>query len=118
MDPFLIKIFTTAGIASTAAICAMAIDRFRNVPAGCFALAGAVVPWLVIAILFRWSHFNSVTLVAFFCIVPLFLLAFLCYSFEEPSTTRNIAAAATVGGGVSAIIFCAFIAYPFLMRGE
>src|SRR4051794_37578367 len=98
MEPLLVKIYATAGIASAAAICAPAIDKFRNVPAGIFALGGGIVPWLVIAMVFQRSRFTGFPLTPPLCIGPLFVLSFLFYSFVESSATRNTAAAITVVG--------------------
>ena len=97
------------------AICAAAINRFHNLPAAAFALAGGIVPWLIIGVVFRWSHFTAPTIAALFSVGPLFLLAFLFYSFEEPGATRNIAAAFTIGGMIAGIIFCGLLGFPFLV---
>ena len=116
MDPYLAKIYATAGIASTAAICASALNRFRNVPAGSFALAGGIVPWIIIAMLYHWPNAAALFL-GLVIIGPLFLVAFVFYSYEEPTAMRNVAAAVTIVGMSAGITFSIFLGYPLLLQG-
>ncbi|HET6406286.1 MAG TPA: hypothetical protein VFG14_00260 [Chthoniobacteraceae bacterium] len=120
MDAYLMKICATAGMASVAAICATVINRFRNVPAGSFAVAGGVVPWFIIATLFFFhsdSRLPALTIVGLFSVGPLFLLAFVFYSFEESSVSRNIAATASMVGMIAGVRLSAVLAYPVFASG-
>ena len=120
MESYLVKIYATAGMASVAAICAAVINRFRNVPAGSFAVAGGVIPWLIIATLFFFhsgSRLPVLTILGLFSVGPLFLLAFVFYSFEESSVSRNIAAAASVVGMIAGVSSSVILAYPFFASG-
>ncbi|MEO5916171.1 MAG: hypothetical protein ABIS50_18180 [Luteolibacter sp.] len=47
-------ILLSAGMMSVAAIYAVTVDRFRNRRASTMALAGGVMPWVVIASLLGW----------------------------------------------------------------
>lgn len=114
MEPFLIKVYTSAGIALIAAICATAINRFRDVPAGCFALAGGAMPWVIIAMLYCWPNHTAIQL-GLPCSVSLFLFALLFYSSEEPGATRNIAIAVAIVGMCAGMAFGGFLGYPFLL---
>lgn len=114
MDPYLVKIYTAAGMASGAAIFAVLSDRLRNVPAASFAFAGGILPWLTVALLFRWPNGIALTL-GLIWPGPLFLMALLFYSFAEPSFTRSTAIACTAVGLFAGLSFSAFVAYPFLV---
>lgn len=118
MEPYLVKICAAAVIASIAAICASAVNRFRNVPAGSFAVAGGVIPWLIIATLFLFhsgSRLPALTILGLFSIGPLFLLALLVYSSEESSVSRNLSVAASGVGVVAGIAFAVILGYPFFV---
>ena len=116
MDSTLIKILAAGGVASTAAISASAIDKFRNVPAGICALLGAVLPWLLFAMLCRWPT-SSLALVGLALVASFFLFALFFYSVEEASPTRTIAL------GLITVAICAsiyprvLIAYGLLLSG-
>ena len=116
MEPFLIKIYTTAGITFATAICATTINRFRNVPAGCFALAGGTMPWVIIVMAYRWLNYTAV-LLGLASIVSLFLFALFFYSYEEPGAMRNIAIGVTIVGMCAGITFGVFFGYPLLLGG-
>ena len=117
MDSALIKILTAAGVASAAAVFAPAINKFRNVPAGSCALLGAVLPWLLFAMLYRWPTSSSLALVGLVLFVSSFLFALFFYSVEEASPTRTIAL------GVISVAICAsiylgvFVACGILLSG-
>lgn len=101
-----------------AAICAMRVNRFRNVPAGSFAAAGGIVPWLIIATLFLFhsgSRLPALAILGLFSVGPLFLLALVVYSFEESSVSRNRSVAASGVGAVAGIGFAFILGYPFLL---
>ena len=118
MDSALIKLLTAAGVASTAAVSAIAINKFRNVPAGSCALLGAVLPWLLYAIASRWSISGSVALLGLTLLVSSFLFALVFYSAEEASITRTIAIGAITVAVCVSIYLCTFIAYGILLSGS
>lgn len=118
MEPYLVKIFSAAGITSAAAICAAAINGFRNAPAGSFACAGGIVPWLIIGTLFLFhpgSRLPAPALLGLFSIGPLFILALVFYSSEESSMSRNLSLAASGVGAGAGICFAVILGYPFLL---
>lgn len=118
MSLYFMNIYAAAGVTSVAALCAVITNRFRNVPAGSFAIAGGVVPWLMIALLFLFdfgSRLPAPAILGLFCIGPLLLVALLCYSYEESGMSRNLSVAASGVGVVSGIGFALFLGYPFLL---
>ena len=118
MDSALIKLLTAAGVASAAAVFAPAINKFRNVPAGSCALLGAVLPWLLFAVVHRWPISGSLALLGLTLFVSSFLFALLFYSVEEASTARTIAIGAMTVAICASIYLCAFLAYGILLSGS
>ena len=117
MDSTLIKILAAAGVSSTAAISAPAINKFRNVPAGICALLGAVLPWLLFAMPYLWPISNSLGIVGLASIASSFLFALFFYSVEEASTTRTIALG-LITVAICALLYpCVLITYGILLSG-
>lgn len=115
MEPALLKMLTTAGVVSLAAVCAPIINAFRNVPAASCALLGAVLPWLMFAMLYRWPTFGSLALLSFALIVSSFLFAIVFYAAEEPSARRATALAAMIVAACAAIYLGVLVGYPLLL---
>jgi hypothetical protein len=116
MDIFFLKMYVAAGVASAAAVGALAIDRFRNAPANTCALGAGILPWCMMAVLFHGSNFTAL-LCGLSVVVSLFLFAMLFYSYNEPGTRRTLAVAlATLGMGAS-LYLGAIVMYPFLVAG-
>ena len=106
-----IAIFGTGAIATAAAIVAAVIDRLRKVAAGCFALAGGVVPWLFFALWYNWLPSSMLlSIISIFGSGPLFLIAFFLYGLGVPTPKRGVAAGATLVGLFAGIGFSAFLA--------
>jgi len=71
METILFNLYVSAGVASVAAIVVPLINRFRNPLACAFATGAAIMPWLVIAMLFLWPN-SSVLLVGLPCVISAF----------------------------------------------
>ena len=109
MELAALAILGTGVIASTAAIVASTINRFRKVAAGSFALAGGVVPWLFLAMLQEWiPNFTVLWPIGIFGSGPLFLVAFFLYGLGERTPMRGVAAGASLVGMFAGIGFSAF----------
>ncbi len=117
MESALIKMFTTAGVISLAAVCAPVINGFRNVPAASCALLGAVFPWLMFAVLYRWPTSGWFALLSFVFIASSFLFAILFYDAEERSARRAIALTAIIIAACAAIYLGVLLGYPLLLSG-
>ena len=111
MELAAIAILGTGGIASAAAIVAAAINRFRKVAAGSFALAAGIVPWLFFAMWHNWIPSSTVlSTISIFGSGPLFLFAFFLYGLGERTPMRGVAAGASLVGMFAGIGFSAFLA--------
>ena len=110
MEAAVIGMFGTGAIASSAAIVATAINRFRKVAAGGFALAGGIVPWLFFAAWSKWiPSSTALYTLSIFGSGPLFLVAFFLYGLGERTSKRGVAAAASLVGMFAGIGFSAFL---------
>lgn len=114
MEAIILKIFVSAGLASVAALGAPIVDRFRNASAGAFALAAAIMPWLIVAMLYNRSN-HIALLLGLSCLVSLFLFATFFYSAGDPGVRRTFAIILITMGICSALYFCAIVIYPFLI---
>ena len=110
MELAALAILGTGGIASAAAIVAVAINRLRKVAAGIFALAGGIVPWLFLAMMKGWIPSSSLlSVVGIFGGGPLFLVAFFLYGLGERTPRRGFAAGASLVGMFAGIGFSVFV---------
>lgn len=110
MDYSTLAILGTGGIASSAAIVAVAVDKFRKIAAGCFALSGGIVPWLFFLM---WSDrlpsSTALSLISLFGSGPFFLVAFFLYGLGQRTPMRGVAAGASLVGMFAGIGFSAFL---------
>ncbi len=116
MEVVLFKIFASAGVATVAVITASLINRFRNPLACTFAAGSAVMPWLVIAVLYLWPN-RTVLLLGMSCFISLFLFTIYFYSADDPGKRRIMTVAFATLGLCSALYFCAILLYPILAYG-
>ena len=113
-----IALFGTGVLASSAAIVAVAIDKFRKIVAGSFALAGGMVPPLSFALWHDWiPESNILWAISIFGSGPLLLIAFFLYEFSKCMPSRGVAASASLVGTMAGMGFSAFL-YSLLSRME
>lgn len=117
MESVIIKLLSTAGTVSLAAVCAPVINGFRNVPAAGCALLGAVLPWLMLAMLYCWPTSGLPALLSLAFIASSFLSAILFYAAEEPSARRATSLAAIIVAACAGIHLGVLVGYPLLISG-
>ena len=100
-----------------AAVCAPVINRFRNMPAAGCALLGAVLPWVMFAMLHRWPTAGSLALLSLALIVSSFLFALFFYLGEAPCARRATTLGAIIVAACAALYLGVLVGYPLLLAG-